>query len=340
MNVGILTLPLYNNYGGILQAYALKTTLEQMGHHTFLLKRYGNTTTWAFYLKKMLGTIGVPRYSGKRYAAITKFVKREFQTSPNLLSHSDFIKSVIKLNLNAIVVGSDQVWRRDFCIGSGMDYFLDLELANIKRISYAASFGIDKWDFTSDETNTIKRCLSSFSGISLREETHIPTLFQHTGFKAQLCLDPTLLLDADQYKQFIKKAPIAENYTFVYWLGSKDELYKHLPKETKIIQIRLDDPKCCSIEDWLTYIYHANDIITDSFHGCVFSLLFHKKLRVFKNYNGGISRLHSLFNIFEMKELIDNSTYHIDYSKFEKLLNIYRTRSIDFIRKSLDGQIH
>ena len=340
MNIGILTLPLYNNYGGILQAYALKTILEQRGHHPYLLKRYSDTTAWAFYLKKILGAIGVSRYSGKRYISITKFVKREFLTSPNLLSHSDFIRATTTLNLNAIIVGSDQVWRKDFCIGSGMDYFLNLDSSNIKRISYAASFGVDTWDFSMDETNTIKKCLSLFSGISLREKTYIPTLFQHTGYKAQTCLDPTLLLNADHYKQFIDKRPIAEDYTFVYWLGAQDELHKHLPKGSKIVQIRLNDPKCCSIEEWLTYLYYANDIITDSFHGCVFSLLFHKKLMVFKNRNGGISRLISLFSMFEIEELLNNPTYQIDYNKFEQLLAIHREHSISFIKKSLEAEIN
>ena len=79
MNIGILTLPLYNNYGGILQAYALKTILEQMGHNPVLLKRYSNTTKWSFYLKKLLGVVGIERYSGRRYSAITKFVQKEFQ---------------------------------------------------------------------------------------------------------------------------------------------------------------------------------------------------------------------------------------------------------------------
>ena len=337
MNIGILTLPLYNNYGGILQAYALKTILEQMGHNPVLLKRYSNTTKWSFYLKKLLGVVGIERYSGRRYSAITKFVQKEFQVSSCLLSHQDFQNEINKLYLEAVIVGSDQVWRKEYCLGAEMDYFLNISSAKVRRIAYAASFGVDNWDYSASETSDISRCLSSFSGISLREQTYISTLFEHTGYEAKWCLDPTLLLDSQHYKTFIKEKPIDENYTFVYWLGSQENLSKHLPKNKKIVQVRLDDSPCYAIEDWLTYIYYADNIITDSFHGCVFSLLFHKKISVFKNEKGGIGRLISLFRMFKIEDMIDNAEYHIDYFKFENLLTVYRANSIEFIRKSLES---
>lgn len=335
MNIGILTLPLYNNYGGILQAYALKTMLENMGHHVVLMRRYSDAPVWKYCIKKILGQMGYARYSSKRYEAITEFVKREFNASYPLLSHASFLNEVKKLNLDAMVVGSDQVWRNDYCLGAGMDYFLDLDLPDVKRMAYAVSFGVDSWNYSVAETKSIIKCLSSFSGISLRENTFIPTLFKHTGYEAEWCLDPTMLLDAIHYMKFVKDKPVNDDYTFVYWLGNEDELKKHLPKNKTVVQVRLNALQCCSIEDWLTYIFYADNIITDSFHGCVFSLLFHKRLSVFRNQNGGVSRLLSLFKMFEMEGLLDGVDYQIDYGRFESLLKKHKKHSVDFINASL-----
>ena len=170
MRIGILTLPLHTNYGGILQAYALQTVLERMGHDVCLIEKkrqplrlplwkaplsYGkrivkNLTGHPFpifYEKKMNREEPIVRQNTDKF--INKYIKRRIVDDFSDIKETDF---------DAIVVGSDQIWRPKY-FQEIEHTFLDFtEGWNIKRIAYAASFGTDKWEYTPEQT---ERCSMS-----------------------------------------------------------------------------------------------------------------------------------------------------------------------------------
>ena len=159
---------------------------------------------------------------------------------------------------------------------------------------------------------------------------------EHTGIEAEHVLDPTMLLRAEDYASITNPRIEPDDYVFVYWLGSADEKQKAIDTAVidgkKIIDISLRGRgTLMPIEDWLSYIKYAEYVITDSFHGCVFSILFQKQFTIFSNNSGGNGRLKSLFNMLH----INPNEKTINYSLVGVRLNELRNKSCSFLLQSL-----
>ena len=215
MRIGILTLPLHTNYGGILQAYALQTVLERMGHEVVVFDTPKN---------KVLEILG--RFFHKLFALnlINSFVNKHDNLLKAIISRK--ITSFVRKNINlkkvrgfgslreddfdAIVVGSDQIWRAVYFprwLEQPLDnaYLSFTNGWNIKRISYAASFGTDEWEYTDKQTGICRECIKEFDAISVREESGVDLCKKYFGVNAQQVLDPTMLLDSVDYFLLFKK---------------------------------------------------------------------------------------------------------------------------------------
>lgn len=335
MNISILTHPLGANYGGILQAYALSTYLREIGHNPIVLNRQSNLPLLHRIIKSVLVFFHHPRYHNPRYKYLKKFVKEKIKYS-SPLSTSNQLSSFIKKNkIDAVIVGSDQVWRTDFAMGYGYNYFLDF-VSDIKRISYAASFGLSGWKYTKEQTNRIEVLLAGFSAVSVREDEGVVLCRENLNIEATHVLDPTLLLHASDYDTITSKRLIDEDYVFVYWLGPEDSKLRALEKiidnKRKIIDISLRGKEpLMPIESWLSYIKYADFVVTDSYHGCVFSILFNKQFRMSSNDSGGNGRLESLFKMLQ----IDTQHNQLDYLRINNILDIEREKSYNFIKTAL-----
>ena len=336
MKISILTHPLGANYGGILQAFALTKYLQSQGHEILVLNRQADMP----YIKRMVKTVMMalhhPRYRNPRYQHLIRFVKQHIPYTKPLYTKKQMTDFVRRAQIQTSIVGSDQVWRPDFSMNYGYDYFLDFAPEGVKKVSYAASFGLKKWGYTNEQTCKIQQLVQDFNGLSVREDEGVTHCQKYLGVKAEHVLDPTMLLRAEDYAPMTTPRIISENYVFVYWLGSDEEKQKALANEReegkRIVDISLRGSEpLMSIEDWLSYIKYADRVVTDSFHGCVFSILFQKQFNVCANDSGGNGRLKSLFSMLGINPVEGI----IDYSTIAPLLDNYRTLSYHFIKKSL-----
>lgn len=334
MKIGIITLPLHTNYGGILQAYALQTVLERMGHEVEILeepheyKRASPKRYIRRVLKKCIGKRSVINYEG---------FMRKWQPKV-AIDIDEFIKTyihrrIVKYNTmregeyDAFVVGSDQVWRPSYNQHLEQAFLNFTEnWKNVKRIAYAASFGVDNWEFTKEQTEECKRLVQKFDFVSVREDTAVNLCKEHLWIEATHVLDPTLLLSADDYQKLIEGLKISDTpYVFSYLLDESEEkkdiledISKRLNLPVRKIKLEKDISKIPmsklksftypSIQEWLASFAQADFVVTDSFHGTVFSIIFNKPFVVLPNKGRGMTRFMSLLKKIGLEErIIENS---------------------------------
>lgn len=344
MRIGILTLPLHTNYGGILQAYALQTVLERMGHEVKVINK--NTAyrlpVWKapfVYAKRILKNIrgeNIPVFLEQKLLKekpiirqnTDKFIKRYI----HLLSVDDY--SLLKSSdFDAIVVGSDQVWRpiyfrkiEDAYLGFAKDW-------DIRRIAYAASFGTDEWEYSKKQTKLCKELLKRFDVVSVREKSAVDLCMRHFAREAFHVLDPTMLLSADDYiRQFdLKSLPKSQGTLLCYFLddsSAKKAVADKIAKETGLLMfnvnakvedwsIPVDKKIQPPVESWLRGFYDADFIVTDSFHACVFSIIFNKPFIAIGNTKRGLSRFLSLLSIFGLENRLITSKYYDNANEVE-----------------------
>lgn len=373
MRIGILSLPLHTNYGGILQAYALQTVLERMGHEVVVFDKIlpePSLPLWKcpfVYSKrlvnKLLGRkdniVFLEQYVSKIKPIIQQNTNKFIKIYIHRVSFKTFAKIPDADTFNAIIVGSDQVWRP---IYFGEDHIDDAFLAfargwNIKRIAYAASFGVDKWEYSPVQTETCKSLLHNFDAISVREESGVKLCRDFFECKAQLVLDPTMLLDKSDYVKIIKTSnvPKSKGNLLVYILDEtpdKTALIKNIADKynlkpfrvgsnTEKIHAPLNERIQPPVEEWLRGFYDAEFVITDSFHACVFAILFEKQFVVIGNKKRGMSRFISLLTQFglENRLIAENSNVsavdYIDFTLLRNRLAELKEKAMSFLYKSL-----
>lgn len=376
MKIGILSLVLHTNYGGILQSYALQTVLERMGHEVTVLTRDRDIhRSW------LRLSLSYAKYLLKKYALGRDVVffnprklnrerrEREQHTSDfiNRYIHTRTIRHLtpgIFDDMYAIVVGSDQVWRSiyfkwiwDATIDNAFLKFQ--EHSNQKRIAYAASFGTDDWEYTEEETTECARLLKKFDAVSVREASAVGLCKTRLGYNdARHMLDPTMLLDKDDYIRLINQAstPKSPGNLMCYVLdhnAEKQQLIERIARERNLTPFytnsqidntllpnseRIQPP----LEQWLRGFMDAEFIVTDSFHACVFSIIFGKPFVVFGNKERGMTRFQSLLKMFSLEQNLISSieeytpgcSYQI-HEDARKQLEKYKDRSLAFLKESL-----
>lgn len=333
MKIGILTLPLHTNYGGILQAYALQTVLERMGHKVVVIDTPNVKSMPSFLAmgkriaKRALGKrveIFLERRHNREYPIISQYT----QPFIDKYIHRKEISSLHELrkeNFDTIVVGSDQVWRPLYFTSLFKTNIRNAYLAfagewNIKRIAYAASFGTDNWEYTPEQTKTCGELLKLFDAVSVREESGVQLCKEHFGVEAQHVLDPTMLLDKEDYMHLIEAAgtPKSKGTLLNYILDETPEkrtLMEQIAKNKRLIPFRvnskvedrtapLEERIQPPVEQWLRGFYDAEFVVTDSFHACVFSILFNKSFVVIGNKERGMARFSSLLKLFNIESRI------------------------------------
>lgn len=344
MKIGIFSLGLGRNYGGILQQYALAKYMESLGHEVVILNRQANDGGFIKRtLRKALKMTGVKRYNQpvRKEPNIDAFNKREFSVTDAVSSPRAFNKLCKREKLDAIVYGSDQVWRRDFELKCGLDYFGASTPASVKQIAYAPSFGLDVWEYTPEETKRIKDLVSQFKAVSCREALGSKQIKDNLALEAPVVCDPTMLLTAQDYSKLASERKEAKDYCFVYWLGDEQSMNKAIEdcvgiKGLEVVAINLRTTYPLSgIEDWLSLIKNANYVITDSFHGTVFSLLFNKQFFIHCNRSGGFSRLETLLKRVGAESKLTNPDQGIDYNVVNKRVNEFRSESQLFLTQAL-----
>lgn len=369
MRIGILTLPFNNNYGGYLQAYALMTVIKQLGHEpTMIMRRHDKPkVSKSFKIKYALKGMVKSILHGKRFPVVydvetgfrhkgknmLKFVNRYIMPQTPYLYSKDELRKYCEGKFGAYIVGSDQVWRAIY-VPDIKNYFLDFtEGWNVKRIAYAASFGTDEPEYSEEQIQQCKKLVGVFDGVSFREKSgHL--VFSTFGWNAKVegvVLDPTMLLTANDYQKVLpSKSSEARGKIFYYVLDRNEQTNTILNQVTQtlnkelygISDIQKGNEPLASIEEWLTDIRDSEFVVTDSFHGMVFSIIFHKPFIVLVNKDRGADRFQNLLSLLGLSDRlllansqIENIDDQIDWKKIDKKIMCFKGKSILFLRKSL-----
>lgn len=360
-----------------MQAYALQTVLERMGHEVMVLHHVVpplEVPLWRWplrYAKRLVKKILIDHH------VLVFRERRAKQELPVLTQHlRKFIDTQLRLRTlerltdikageyDAIVVGSDQVWRpryfKHMWESPMRGAFLDFARTwDIRRIAYAASFGVDNWEYDEVETADCARLSRLFDAVSVREQSGVRLCEDHLSVKATHVLDPTMLLTKEDYERLIpqenENGSSKENYLFAYILDStreKKALITRMAKERKLTVRRMQVKLACdsrpieqrispSVGAWLRGFRDASMVVTDSFHACVFSILFHKPFIALGNEGRGMSRFLSLLSMFGLQDRLLLSPRNplpklsIDYEEVDTRLKELREVAFKFLRNGL-----
>lgn len=369
MKIGILTLPLHTNYGGILQAYALQTVLERMGHEVCLIEKKRKPIRLPLWKAPLVyGKRILRNLSGHPFPIF--YEQKINREAPVVRQYTDvFIRKYIKWkniddfsdikegDFDAIVVGSDQVWRPKYFVDGIEHAYLDFTAGwDVKRIAYAASFGTNEWEYTVEQTKRCGELLKRFDAVSVREDAGVDLCRTYFGVEARHVLDPTMLLVKEDYIQLFENAntPKSKGTLLNYILDEtpeKTNLINKIAKEKNLtsfrVNSRVENQEVSLqgriqpfVEQWLRGFYDAEFVVTDSFHACVFSILFNKPFVVVGNTKRGMARFTSLLYAMQLQDcLITENTKstaaNIDYKKINHLLDNWRYDSFQYLSSTL-----
>lgn len=333
MKVGVLTLPLHSNYGGNLQALALMSVLRDIGHEPILIARDKNRhPLWKVPL--VLGKRILMRARGKKVSIgagifdhadrarievhSSAFIDRYIQPQTSRYTSSMGLSQArLDESLDAVVVGSDQVWRPEYA-PSIADYFLGFlpPEKKILRISYAASFGSADWTYSAADARICRNLAQRFDAISVREDSAIEICESHLGVSATHVVDPTLLVDPSLYLNIAgMERPTSGRGVLVYVLDQAREKIDVIEgvcaslkqaafsvnSRTEDLSAPLSERVAPPTEDWLRGFCEADFVVTDSFHACVFAIIFNKPFIVYGNRSRGLGRFESLLRMFNLE---------------------------------------
>lgn len=365
MKIGIITQPLKYNYGGLLQNFALQTVLKRMGHEVITLDvpSKGRVTFKSKLIELVKKLLKIATDSNGRIFHIWKYSSKSDILSQNTrkfinqyINSAPFIKPD-EGDFDALIVGSDQVWRPMYADLSKTFFAFACNWTKTIRLAYAASFGSDTWEYTKEETAYAKDLVNLFKAVSVREVSGMRLCEEYLGVNAVHVLDPTMLLSAEDYIRILSLKEIEQNpgelfYYFLDFNQEKQRIVHELSMRLNLtsftvnsavedkyapIEKRIQPP----VENWLRAFMDAKFVITDSFHGTVFSIIFNKPFVVLGNQKRGLARFESLLDICGLHNRLFNisdfplclTNQHLQTPNVN--LESVRLKSMNFLIKNL-----
>lgn len=365
MKVALITLHRVPNYGSALQAFATQLSIEKLGHNVEVLDycpermRFGGMLKNIKYKKDILKKnpilcfaircIMVPSYI-KRFYVFSCFVKKYLNLSDKTYYDKESIKKD-KINADIYCTGSDQVWNSEW--NGEIDYplFCDFGDEKIPRIAYAASFG--KIKLSDFEINETKRLLQKYKCISMREASGIDIL-NSLNLSGKLVLDPTMLIDNNQWSEIASNKYQNKKYVLLYNLNREPELYKiakDYADENKhplyLISYNLHEVikpgklVCCpKVEDWLSLIKNAQCVFSDSLHATAFSINFNTNFYAYYPHKFS-TRLESLIRLTGLENRIVNkntnlNNKNVDFTLANEIIEKERVLSLGFLKEAIE----
>lgn len=364
--IGILTYHTGFNYGASLQAYALMTTVNKLVGNCEII----NFETEDFLstremfsrnpksLKEVIKIITRLPYKSdllKRQQLFDDFTDRYLVKSPLYRTEKEVIENAV--NYDTIICGSDQIWNMDDSsrYAANWIYFLNFPKKQ-RRISYAASFG--KWVNKADNyQDKFIPWLKKFDKLSVRETSGVEYL-RKKGLNVSLCIDPTLLLDKEEYEKICAPKQISKKYILLFsWNGSKGVINaaKIISKKLGLPVLNIVPPPRAmfsSIErkldvgpcEFISMIKNAEFVVTNSFHGTVFSTIFHKPYISVYDDNRPDVRMESLLKQLNFTDHLQNADsidigciFNTDFNDLEEKINLVRKDSLNYLKEALNG---
>lgn len=376
MKVGILTFHNAHNYGATLQAYALKTCVQQLGYEVEIIN-YRNKTIEESYPQKLYPKFTRKELNPRRWKQFiydtVRGIYGQKQWQEQWRSFDDFISQILlegkseligekdfeELNKDIYLLGSDQIWS-SFLTGIPDPVYFGAFRTKEKIISYAASLANGKVE--EKEENIFKNLLENVDVISVREEKLAKQLETITGRNVTTTIDPTLLLEAKDYENILariedkKKRKLLERtqkkYIFAYFVVEEQpvaDCAKKLAELTglEIIELHYYHMPECSRDnqyadmgpaEFLFFIKHAEYVVTNSFHGTVFSVLYQRQFYSVYKKNGRVDNLLAFLDISNRhishaEDVVTDQV--IEYDEVHRRLQEYKQKSIKFLRDNL-----
>ena len=358
MKIGILTQPLHTNYGGLLQAFALQKYLRDMGHEVLTVDYSRKPRAWLapyrlarrcvakFLLRRNVALFPkpLPQGAGK---FTQRFIEENIRTTKKIFAPARE-RDFAEYEFEAFVVGSDQTWRPAYSPYMPT-FFLDFlgDDTGTRRVAYASSFGKDEWEFTPEMTTICAPLARKFHAISVREDSGVSLCEKYLGVSAEHVIDPTMLLSKEDYCEIVEHdenrglLPSAEGKNlFFYDLSGvaqnrqlADDIADKLNLKVDAILPNRSERLLGAVvyppvSAWLRGFRDAEFVVTDSFHGCVFSIIFNKPFIAIGNKSGGMSRFYSLLKMFGLENrllLLDE-----DFSNLRERVSSLVSEKIDW----------
>lgn len=362
--IGIITYHRSRNYGAQLQAYASRVALEKMGHQAEVIdcNYIGQTKSiFSWQFRGLKGLCGALRNNMLALISENKRAQMFAEFSRTAIGRSAPCHSKEALEqqckaYDAVITGSDQVWHPQICEGNTA-FFLDLPLKREQKIAYAPSFGVS--EYTEEEVQHYMPFINSIGHLSVREQAGQELIRRHTGREAQLVLDPTMLLTRHDWEQLAKPAPYRKPYLFYFTILNEppglDALVRHIAAERGLQIVRIGSLKdilkrgfinarANGPREFLGLIRDADFVVTTSFHGSVFSILFEKEFLCVLNNNNRNSRLQTLADQTGLSTQVvhDVGTFDFkrdyrkpDYDTTRQLLCELKESSLNFLHRAL-----
>lgn len=366
MKYGIITFHRAINFGAVLQAYALRKIIQKSGRECDIIDYRSDFIENTYKEPRLIEQLNLKRIYNIIFRngylifdkeSFTKFLEEYLDVNGKNYFEKKQMKDLEK-KYDKFIVGSDQVWNHN-CTNFDKTYFLDFFDNSNKKTSYAASFGLEK---ISDEyVEEYKNLLNNFKSISVREKQGAEIVKKLIGKEVPVVLDPTLLLDVNEWKEIARGNIINEKYILVYLLAETKSIIKFakkLGKQKGLKVIYINDRlfKKIGIKNlskispnyWITLFANAEYIVTNSFHGTAFAINFNKDFYTELLPKG--AKVNSrLINILELvglnerlintKEKKDKNKYlnmnSINYELVNKKLQKAREKSIEYINSEI-----
>ncbi|MDO5135011.1 MAG: polysaccharide pyruvyl transferase family protein [Eubacteriales bacterium] len=354
--VGVITFHNYDNYGAILQSYALQKKLRELGTHPEIIDYRCDYISNPFRLvnlrKKGLfnyiyGAIGHICYIPRR---------RRCNQFRRLMRYSKPVTardmSPVSGKYDLYLAGSDQIWDHKLT-NFDKTYFLDFVKKGKKKCSYAASIGENLPP--QQYLGQYQSLLQDFDHILVREDYGADIVEELTHKRPEVVCDPTLLLTAEEWNQLLEEPKTKKKYILVYQLGINKEIVdftRRLQKRTGCKVIYIPFPlvgllKCsCKIAigpaQWMGLFKHAEYVVSDSFHGIVYALLFNRRFFAMVNGHHMNRRVQQLLKMVDLSHrTIENVpeealTSDIDFSYANQRLEEFRQYSLEQLKKVVD----
>lgn len=355
-----------NNYGSALQAVALQKKIKELGGNSVIIEYQRNQDIVGlkdkvilyFRPEKHYGIIRKIRRSLERRIFKEKAKKiKEFVSKNAMIKSFEDCLSEIESYGGTLLAGSDQIWSTLNKPINGFYLFDYIDNNNVRRVSYAASVGTS--EINSEQVEYYKKVLRPFIAVSLREKAAYEILSQQLENRiVRQDIDPTLLFSGEYWGKYAKERIYEKPYLFIYMLRPSSEVIKVArmlakQRDLKIIYIGLyanhyrgiKTINNAGVEEFLSYIKYADVIVTNSFHGTVFSLLFEKKFVSIK-IESTASRVESLLYLTDMQNHLISGTKdcdiafeEYDVNKVRCRLDVLRNDSVNYLKSIIQDSL-
>ena len=332
MKIGIITWFKYENYGTKLQAIALQQYLRKLNYNVDLINFELNDQAnmpiiKKNFLQKIFTFLGRIIYKYERIIYKKQFEKKSTDLETIINKNCNMTKKInneqeyidICNDYDCLIFGSDQIWNPNWYHNFYYGNFKDI---HTKLIAYAPSFGVNT--IPEEKKESITNALKRFSKLAMREQRGCEIVDELLSIKTDIVVDPTLLLTEDEWTKYEDRSCLTKDkYVLCYFLSDNRHHWKAVRQFAKKKKLKLvvipHDPfsyiasknvvRSCNVGNFLALIHNAEYVVTDSFHGTVFSIIYKKQFTIFERHHPNNiisqnSRIYNILNIIGKKDIL------------------------------------